>query len=384
MIYECVQRWKQSCTPGLIRYPTDLQNWPHGPRSEESDVPFVLHVFAYADDVVLLSTEFPQDMVCIFEQTCERFSLKIAPDKCAWTFFGRGNLQGPHALLTNLTGEEIPYGRKTKYLGVFLDEEAADHVILENRRKSAWRVYFKLRRILSDKRLPIKMRLQLLHQTVFASYLFGCEVLTLRRTETIKAQSFESRLYRLLFNDFDSERESIRQRVLDLLPNHLWLCQRIRLRRLTLLGHILRGKSLCRQILLSANGQQQRGRPKSFLKQVAEDIIRVQLVAGTSNLSETIGDRNRYRAACVSYIRENGDLGRLRCPMCRKEYITERPYTKHVRTHDIAEVTTTATTPTAPPQSFPTEPILQSDQVATAPRRSARIAARLFTTSSSS
>ena len=144
-------------------------------------------------------------------------------------------------------------------------------------------------------------------------------------------------------------------------------------------GHVLRGQSLCKQILMSTNFTQQRGRSKSFLKQLAEDLVRVQQITGTSTIAQTILDRNRYRTACVERIRELGELGRHRCLLMDAGKNTSLMY----HTSSIYKCITRPSFRLRQQllltrlSTFPTEAILQSDPLAPRfPRRSARNEAR--------
>jgi len=334
---ECMVQWRRRRIKGLRRLQLS-------PTTTDDNDPTRVFAMAYADDITLLAPNPNQArrMTEIFAETCKRFSLEISADKSSWTNFGKRSNHSLQPLRIPSLQAPIPHPPTTTYLGVVLDTDASDFTTIQSRQRAAWRLFNKLKKVLSDKNLPRKLRLQLLQATVFSCYSFGTETLTLRRRDLDRIKSFENRTYRLVMGDQESPREVIRETVLRTLPDHLWLSQRIRKKRLQLFGHVCRGQSLCRIVMNSTNPDQKTGRLKSYLKQMLIDVAHVQGILGTPTIAETVADRQRYRTACYEYVKEYGETGRLSCPTCRKEYIARKPYEKHLLSHQVR--------PTQPPR----------------------------------
>ena len=80
--------------------------------------------------------------------------------------------------------------------------------------------------------------------------------------------------------------------------------------------------------------------------QVSEDLRLATATAFTTNPDQSIIDvamnRLEYRRMAYEYMKTHGETGRLVCATCQKEYITNRPFQKHLALHELA---TAASTP---------------------------------------
>ena len=354
LLEETFQEWDSLELTGLAREKLEEAEiaWP--PTARPTGETLNIRLLAYADDLTLLGKNDQEAaaMTGALMRACARYGLTISASKSSWTRLGHGraSFTGPRLCIPGFS-ESIPYSKSTKYLGTMIDEDADDATILDARIKAAWRAYGRHKKFLTNKAVPRSTRIRFARSTVFSVLTFGTEVLTLRHSAITRIQRFEDKIYRCILNMSWSRnipKDKVREAVNRCAPTDFWLAQRVRLLRLQLVGHVLRSATICRDLLFSRSPNQKKGRKKSFMSQIAQDLSLVKTFTHPDPITVIARDRVRYRRACADYVRDRGEAGRLVCRLCDKEYITNGPFVKHQRTCGNPPETTTTDTDSQP------------------------------------
>ena len=335
LLEEVMQEWDTEGLQGLRREKLNEEEiaWP--PTGVPTGEDLFIRLLIYADDITLLAEtkQMAEAMTEVLARACARYGLTISPNKSSWTRLGHGRagFPGQNMLVPSLPAP-IPHSTTIKYLGTMINEDADDNTIIDARIKAAWRAYGRHMKFLKNSAIPRNTRIRFARSTVFPCLTFGLEVLTFREAAITRIQRFEDKIYRCILG-FSWSRSTTRSEVREIIqrcaPTPLWLAQKVRMLRLQLVGHVLRSQTICRDLLFSRSPHQKKGRKKSFLGQIAQDLSLVKTFTTPDPLTVVVRDRNRFRKACFEYVRARGEAGRLVCPTCGKEYITNRPFVKH-------------------------------------------------------
>jgi hypothetical protein len=335
LLEEVIREWDNEGLHGLRRekLSEDEIAWPAigSPTGED----FFIRLLIYADDITLLceTPEMAAAMTEVLAQACARYGLTISPSKSGWTRLGHGrDTFSAQSMSVPSLPAPITYSTTIKYLGTMINEDADDSTILDARMKAAWRAFGRHKKFLKNSAIPRNTRIRFARSTVFPCLTFGLEVLAFREASITRIQRFEDKIYRCILGFSWSRsipRGDVRAVVQKYAPTPLWLAQKVRMLRLQLVGHILRSQTVCRDLLFSRSPNQKKGRKKSFLGQIAQDPSLVKTFTTPDPIAVVAQDRSRFRKACFEYVRARGEAGRLVCPTCDKDYITNGPFVKH-------------------------------------------------------
>ena len=317
-------------------------HWP--PRPDPGGELFGIRILVYADDITLLANSQPEaaGMAKLLHTIGLRYGLTLSPSKSSWAHFGSTDPQATTPLYLGDRGEphdpnlEIPFSENIKYLGKIFDQTADEDALLNARVKAAWKCFFKNKRVLTKKSLSSGIRLRYANATVMATLYFGLETLTLKASSVSRIARFERALLRKVLVipwRRDMPPSIVRETAARALKQEIWAPQKTRMRRLQLIGHILRSDTICRDLLFSTGLGLRKGKRKSYLNQITEDLRHAVLQSGASNAMELASDRLNYRQACYNYVKSHGDNGRFVCPVCQKDYVYVASFNKHLLLH---------------------------------------------------
>ena len=145
----------------------------------------------FADDILLIARTLPQikQMLTDMEEECKKVGLNLHPEKTKILHNNIG--YGRHVTKTTAGGMEIEVlgsSASTMYLGRLLSLIEPHDVELQHRLNKAWAKFGVYKEELTDKGIPVKLRLKLFHTVVSPTVLYGCSswVLTARRDQRLK------------------------------------------------------------------------------------------------------------------------------------------------------------------------------------------------------
>lgn len=266
-----------------------------------------INLLAYADDLVLLAptmTEAQQKLSYLVDG-CNAYGLQVSTDKTEWIHLGASDEEDPTLHPdTSLSIGTIPIKKVHlfRYLGLHLTRHDHHDNILHERAKAGWRGSHRLKHLFLDRRISTGLRTRLAHCLVFACFMYGMETLTLRGKAMATIQRFEDIIYSMTLNTKRAKYHSLnpnRERVLKFLKQEerLWLTQQARLRRLSFIGHVERGNSICKDILHSTAVTKTTGCQTTYLKQVCKDIQHFMIFHNRRGIpfARVASDRNTFR-----------------------------------------------------------------------------------------
>ena len=332
---EAGQLWDELGIQGIRRTPRrtdDICAQRIGLRSSEPD--FYLRALAYADDIVLLANSRPEaeGMLQVINEVMGRNGMHISADKSSWLHLGKTDDEGGTDEPLRVPGMGgIPRAKEARYLGLILNEEAADSRIIKDRIRAAWSAFWKHKSNLLNKGLEPRHRYKLLRLQVFSVLLFGCESMTLRGSLLEKVNKVEKSMMRRIIGvkKLDEMRTVEIRRTLR--APEMTVAQEMRLRRLRFVGHVLRDPNSILNKLLLSTSSNQKGRHKCYLFEIAaefDELRNRKYPAGTSHRAMA-DDRVEFRRRTWEFVKEGGVLGKLRCEVCGKEYLYRGSFLKH-------------------------------------------------------
>ena len=136
-----------------------------------------LNGLAYADDIVLLSTEKEglQQAIDIAENYCQTWKLKINRKKTKSMVFSRGNQKINTTF--NINGENLENVKEFKYLGITIHKKSCSFTpTLKHFKLKATRALYSLRAKININNLPIRVALKLFDAIIKPILLYGSEV----------------------------------------------------------------------------------------------------------------------------------------------------------------------------------------------------------------
>ena len=141
----------------------------HSPESVVTNLRF-------ADDILLVGRSLPQIKRMIADVAAEgaKVGLQLHPDKTKILHNNIG--YGSSAVQANIDGmkiEVLQTGKSAMYLGRALCLTDCHQVEVEHRIKKAWAKFGLMRRELTDRGVPLQLRLRLFHAVVTPTVLYG-------------------------------------------------------------------------------------------------------------------------------------------------------------------------------------------------------------------
>ena len=145
----------------------------------------------FADDILLIGRTLPQikQMIADVMESCKKVGLSLHPEKTKIMHNARG--YGSKVTKAKINGEEFEVldgQSSTMYLGRLLTLTDTHDVELSHRIRKGWTKYGIFKQELTDKAVPVDLRLKLFHTVVTPTVLYGagCWVMTGGREQALQ------------------------------------------------------------------------------------------------------------------------------------------------------------------------------------------------------
>lgn len=196
----------------------------------------------YADDTVILAdtADDLQSLLNAVNDASNALGLKINAAKTKFMAISKSAM--PNFRLTINGIDRIEQVRKFKYLGCYLNDRWDPEVEIKCRIEQARATFLRLRKLLVDHRLDIKLRLRMTKCYVWPVLLYGMETWTLKASSINKLEAFEMwtlrRILKISWVEKIRNEEVIRRAKLE----DRELFETIKKRKIAYFGHIMRGE----------------------------------------------------------------------------------------------------------------------------------------------
>ena len=250
----------------------------------------------YADDTVLIADtqEKLQELVNALKGACEERGMEINVGPGKTEVMGLTKRNEDLNVNVTLDGRTIPQVEKYKYLGCVIDKDGRSESEVVKRIGMAKSSFGKVRKVLTNMELDLRIRLRLLKCFVWSVLLYGSEAWTLDKKLKKRLEAAEMWFLRRMLRVPWTARMT-NERVLELAGVGRELLRVVRTRQLRFLGHLLRRNGLEKEALLGRiEGTRARGRPRikysaSLMEDIPGDLRFVDLV-------EMAQDRREWRS----------------------------------------------------------------------------------------
>jgi hypothetical protein len=227
----------------------------------------------FADDIDLLaeSEDKLQELTNRVHESSKRFGLRINGEKKKTMTIGKKK----EKISIKLGGEELEQVTEFVYLGGVITEDAESTKDIRKRIGLASAMFGKLRKLWRSSNISNRTKLRLYETLVIPVLLYGAESWCIKKEDERRLLAAEMGWLRGLLNR--SRRERIRNEVTrEELGQKVTIVDRIRRRRLTWYGHVIRmenGRIPAKALHGEVEGTRSRGRPrKKWIDNVLEDI----------------------------------------------------------------------------------------------------------------
>ena len=270
------------------------------PRQSRRHPAKVLNDLDFADDIALLESSIPraQAQLTRTAAAAEDLGLIISVPKTEYMTVNCSS----HPTL-QVYGKCINHVSDFKYLGCRM---ASSYKDLTRRKALAWSAFWKLEHIWRSTIIPVDMKVRLFNTTCVTVLLYGCESWVLTSDMENKINSFATSCYRVMLN--------IKR--IDHVPNSRIyddtntepLVNRVRLRQLKFLGHILRmpEEEPCRLFALytPSHGRRKPGRQRtsflSYIQKLLGDTNSMLHPKAIADLAQNRSDWRKFAIACCA------------------------------------------------------------------------------------
>ena len=152
----------------------------------------------YADDAVLMAytTEDVQQMLNILVNASDKMglSLNVKKTECMVVNKERNDL----TFELKSKNESIKQVKQFKYLGAIISNDVKDTTEIKHRIACAKGAFHKLKTVLTNSKISLKTKLQLINTYVLSALLYACESWTLDMECQKRIEAFEMWIYRRL------------------------------------------------------------------------------------------------------------------------------------------------------------------------------------------
>jgi hypothetical protein len=232
----------------------------------------VINNIRYADDTVLLaeSVEDLQELLNLVDVSGKRLGLSINVAKTKWMSFGRLDHTGS---MLHLNGHGVERVEKFKYLGSILTQNVDPDVEIKCRIEAARAAFNKMKTLFCNDSINLKLRQRMIKCYVWSVLLYGCETWTLKVGTMNRLEAFEMWLHRRMlkipWTDMVTNTDVLRRARAD-----RELLSKIKIRKVSYLGHVMRGEKYhLLQLILEGKICGRRGpgrRQLSWLRNIRE------------------------------------------------------------------------------------------------------------------
>ena len=155
----------------------------------------------FADDILLVARSLPQikQMIADVSAECEKAGLELHPDKTQIQHNGIGyGSRVKTATVGSMVIEFLDPMTSNMYLGKALCLRNVHDAELEHRQKKAWAKFATFKHELTDKAVPLHLRLKLFHSVITPTALYGCSSWVMTSTRTAKLRGTQLKMLRAM------------------------------------------------------------------------------------------------------------------------------------------------------------------------------------------
>ena len=275
---------------GVLTHPRQSRRYPAK----------VLNDLDFADDIALLESTIPraQAQLSRTAAAAENLGLIISVPKTEYMTVNC-NPQPP----LQVYGESINHVPDFKYLGSLM---ASSHKDLLRRKALAWTAFWKLERLWRSQNIPIETKVKFFNTTCVTVLLYGCESWVISSEMESKINSFATSCYRIMLNIKRIDHIPNAQLYVD--TNTEPLINRVRLRQLTFLGHLLRTPEqepcMTYALYTPTHGKRRAGRQRtsylSYIQKLLGDTDGMLQPNAIRNLAQNRSEWRKFVIACCA------------------------------------------------------------------------------------
>ena len=249
---------------------------------------------SYADDTVLVADteEGLQRLVDALQEACNRKGLKINTSKTEVMGIQKGDQRLPVNI--RLENQQIKQVEHFTYLGSRITEDGRSEGEIKRRIGIAKTAFGRLRKILTNVRMRMDVRMRIMKCYVWSTMLYGCETWTISKVMKDRLEAAEMWILRRMLripwtarmtNTEVRERAGVKKEII----------ATIRTRQLSFLGHILREDKL-EKLALQGKIEGRRARGRQRMKYIDSLLKDINSVNGMRDLMRLAEDRKSWRS----------------------------------------------------------------------------------------
>lgn len=238
-----------------------LEGTTCGIEITSEDSKLIINNIRYADDTVLITKSHTELQLIInrVTQACENYGLKLNAKKTKVMIVSRESIR---TLPFKAYDTQLERTKGLTYLGTYVNEDWDPGREIKIRIEKARSTFFKMKKVLCNRNLNIRLRIRLTRCYIFSILLYGAECWTVTATLLKKLEAFEMWIYRRILRvswiDKVTNVEILRR-----LDKETEIVKTIKTRKLGYLGHISRHPErygILQKILKGELEGRQRGR----------------------------------------------------------------------------------------------------------------------------
>ena len=222
----------------------------------------------FADDTVLTasSPEDLQNLLNVINERSEKFGMKINTEKTEVMIMNNWDNEKAEIKLNGVTLKQV---EKFKYLGSWITSEGSCSTDIKCRIAEARNAFREMRSILTNLKMPFKLRYRILNCYVIPILMYGCENWILMKSDIKKLEAAEMwflrRMQKISWKEMKSNEEILK----DTIGSRKLLAKMMQ-RQISFFGHIMRKQGIEHVVTTcKIDGKRKRGRPPTqFMDQI--------------------------------------------------------------------------------------------------------------------
>ena len=244
---------------GVVTHPRQSRRYPTK----------LLNDLDFADDIALLESSIPraQSQLTRTADAAANLGLIISAPKTEYMTI---NCHPQPSL--QVYGNNINHVSDFRYLGSMMASSSSD---LKRRKGLAWTAFWKLQRLWRCPNIPIATKVRLFDITCVTVLLYGCESWVISKPMEDQINAFGTSCYRIMLNIKRIDR--VPNATIYNLTSAAPLIERVRVRQLKFLGHILRlpDEELCKvyALYIPTHGKKKPGRQRTLFPRYVQQLL---------------------------------------------------------------------------------------------------------------
>ena len=223
----------------------------------------------FADDTGLIagSQEDLQNLLNVIYERSEKFGMKINTAKTEVRIMNNWDKEKAEIMLNGVTLKQV---EKFKYLGSWITSDGSCSTDIKCRIAEAKTAFTEMRSILSNLKMPFKLRYRILNCYVIPIMMYGCENWILMKSDIKKLEAAEMwflrRMQKISWKEKKSNEEIVKSTI-----GSRNLLAKVMQRQTSFFGHIMRKQGIEQVVTTTCkiDGKRKRGRrPTQFLDQI--------------------------------------------------------------------------------------------------------------------